>query len=101
MPTTSEFLRTDEDRQIFDVLISQLEMGRPYVAPPGVPADRVKILRDAFEKAAKDPELLGEAARMNLEISPLTGDQVQALIAELYATPPAVVEKVRNIMVVK
>jgi tripartite-type tricarboxylate transporter receptor subunit TctC len=76
-------------------------MGRPYVAPPGVPADRLKILRDAFASAAKDPELLSEAQRMNLEISALTGEEVQDLIAKLYATPLSVVEKVRDIMVAK
>ena len=100
VPLVAEFLKDPDKLAQLRFSLSWLPMG-PYVAPPGVPADRVKILRDAFEKAAKDPELLGEAARMNLEISPLTGEQVQALIAELYATPPAVVEKVRNIMVVK
>ena len=61
----------------------------------------MKILRDAFVSASKDPELLAEAAKMNLEISALTGQEVQDLIAKLYATPPAVVEKVRDIMVAK
>jgi tripartite-type tricarboxylate transporter receptor subunit TctC len=59
------------------------------------------MLREAFEKASRDPELVDEAGRMKLEISPLTGEQVQALITDLYATPPELVEKVRNIMVVK
>ena len=101
VPLVAEFLKDPDKLAQLRFSLSWLPMGRPYVAPPGVPADRVKILRDAFEKASKDPELMAEAARMNLEISPLTGEQVQALIAELYATPPAVVEKVRNIMVVK
>jgi tripartite-type tricarboxylate transporter receptor subunit TctC len=66
-----------------------------------VPPERVKILRDAFQNASRDPELLAEAEKMNLEISPLTGDEVQSLIAQLYATPPSVIEKVRDIMVAK
>jgi len=101
VPLVAEFLKDPVKLEQLRFALSWLPMGRPFVAPPGVPPERLKILRDAFEKAAKDPELLAEAARMNLEISPLTGQEVQDLIAKLYATPPSVVEKVRDIMVVK
>ncbi len=101
VPLVAEFLKDPVKLEQLRFALSWLPMGRPYVAPPGVPADRVKILRDGFEKASKDPELLAEAARMNLEISPLTGEQVQDLIAKLYDTPASVVEKVRDIMVAK
>ena len=101
VPLVAEFLKDPVKLEQLRFALSWLPMGRPYVAPPGVPADRVKILRDGFEKASKDPELLAEAARMNLEISPLTGEQVQALIAKLSNPPASVVEKVRDIMVAK
>ncbi len=101
VPLIAEFLKDPEKLAQLRFSLSWLPMGRPFVAPPGVPADRVKMLREAFEKASRDPELVDEAGRMNLEISPLTGEQVQALITDLYATPPELVEKVRNIMVVK
>ena len=101
VPLVAEFLKDPVKLEQLRFALSWLPMGRPFVAPPGVPPERLKILRDAFESASRDPELLAEAARMNLEISPLTGEQVQALIAQLYATPESVIEKVRNIMVVK
>jgi len=101
VPLVAEFLKDPVKLEQLRFALSWLPMGRPYVAPPGVPPERVKILRDAFDSASRDPELLAEAAKMNLEISPLTGDEVQALIGRLYATPPSVVEKVRDIMVVK
>ena len=72
--------------------------GRSWL-PPGVPADRVKILRDSFMATARDPELLAEAKKMNLEISPLTGEETQALVEKLYETPKHVVDSVRAIMV--
>ena len=101
VPLVGDFVKDPERRDQLRFALSWLPMGRPYVAPPGVPADRLKILRDAFASAAKDPELLSEAQRMNLEISALTGEEVQDLITKLYATPPSVVEKVRDIMVAK
>ncbi len=101
VPLVGDFVKDPARREQLSFALSWLPMGRPYVAPPGVPTDRVKILRDAFAAAAKDPELLAEADKMNLEISQLTGEEVQSLIAKLYETPPAVVEKVRDIMVVK
>ena len=101
VPLVGDFVKDPERREQLRFALSWLPMGRPYVAPPGVPADRLKILRDGFASAAKDPELLAEAEKMNLEISALTGEEVQDLIAKLYATPPSVVEKVRDIMVAK
>ncbi len=101
VPLIGDFVKDPVRLEQLRFALSWLPMGRPYVAPPGIPADRVKILRDAFANAAKDPELLAEAAKMNLEISPLTGEQVQDLIVKLYATPETVVEKVRDIMVAK
>ncbi len=100
-PLVTEFLSDPQKVEQLRFALSWLPMGRPYVAPPGVPADRLKILREAFVKTAQDPELLAEAAKMNLEISPLTGEEVQALITKLYATPKPVIERVRQIMVAK
>ena len=101
VPLVTEFLKDPVKLEQLRFALSWLPMGRPFVAPPGVPPERVKILRDAFQSASRDPELLAEAEKMNLEISPLTGDEVQSLIAQLYATPPSVIAKVRDIMVAK
>jgi tripartite-type tricarboxylate transporter receptor subunit TctC len=68
-------------------------MGRPFFAPPDMAPDRVALMRRAFDAALQDPELLAEAARMQLAVAPITGGEVQALIRQVYATPKDVVAK--------
>ncbi|MDF2117275.1 tripartite tricarboxylate transporter substrate-binding protein [Roseiarcaceae bacterium H3SJ34-1] len=101
VPLVTDFIDSPDKRAKLEFSLAWLPMGRPYVAPPGVPADRVKLLRDSFMQAAKDPELLAEARKMKLEISPLSGEEIQALMTRLYATPKDVVDSVRSIMVAK
>jgi tripartite-type tricarboxylate transporter receptor subunit TctC len=99
VPLVTEYMSDAEKRRKLEFSISWLPMGRPFVAPPGVPADRVKILRDSFMATARDPDLLAEAQKMNLEISPLSGEDTQALVEKLYQTPKDVIQAVRAIMV--
>ena len=73
-------------------------MARPYVAPPGIPPERLKALRAAFDATMKDPEFLKDAQRQDLEVRPLSGAQADALIAEIYASPPAVVKLAIDVM---
>ena len=98
VPITSEFLRTDEDRQIFDVLISQLEMGRPYVAPPGVPADRVEALRTSFMETMKDPQYLAEAATAHQVVTPVDHTDMERLVAQTYAMPDRIIRKTAELI---
>ena len=99
VPLVTEFITDKDKRAKLEFSLSWLPMGRPFVAPPGVPADRLKILRDSFIATARDPELLAEAKKMSLEISPLTGEETQAMVAKFYETPKDVIESVRAIMV--
>jgi tripartite-type tricarboxylate transporter receptor subunit TctC len=69
--------------------------------PPNVPVERVNATRRAFDAAMKDPELLAEAENLKIEIDPLTGEQVAALITDIYKTPAATVERVREAMAPK
>jgi tripartite-type tricarboxylate transporter receptor subunit TctC len=101
VPLVTEFIKDPVRLEQLKFSLSWLPMGRPFVAPPGVPADRLQILRQAFLDAAKNPELLAEASKMNLEVSPMSGEEVQALVAKLYETPKPIVERVRAIMVAK
>jgi tripartite-type tricarboxylate transporter receptor subunit TctC len=73
-------------------------MGRPFFVPAGVPAERVALLRAAFDASMKDPELIAEAQKQRLEMSPLTGAQVQALVERLYASPDPIVRRARNLL---
>jgi tripartite-type tricarboxylate transporter receptor subunit TctC len=62
--------------------------GRPLLAPPGVPAERVKIMRQAFDRTMKDPEFLAEAAKLNMDIKPLGGEELQRIAIDVVQSPP-------------
>lgn len=70
-------------------------LGYPFMAPPGLPADRAAAFRKAFMDTMEDPEYLSDAARSRVHINPITGEEIEKLLAELYATPAPVVEKIR------
>jgi tripartite-type tricarboxylate transporter receptor subunit TctC len=74
------------------------DFGRPIVAPPGVPPDKIKILREAFMKTMNDPELLAEAKRKNFDIAPTPGEELEALAKEVVAQSPEVIERLRALM---
>jgi tripartite-type tricarboxylate transporter receptor subunit TctC len=75
---------------ILRLVFARQVMGRPFVAPPGVPADRIAALRAAFMATMTDPEFLADAEKAQLEIAPVDGEEVQKLVADIYQTPPAV-----------
>ena len=83
-------------RQALELFYAQNVLGRPYVMAPEVPAERVTALRMAFMQVLKDPELLADTQKMRVTINPQSGEDVQALIAKLYATPKPIVEVVRE-----
>jgi len=93
VPTLLEFVKNPEDRQALEVMFTPQEIGRPFAAPPQVPADRARALRAAFDAALADPALLSEAERANLEIDPRSGVELERMIAQLYEAPDAVYNK--------
>ena len=87
------------DRQALRLVLARQSYGRPYFLPPEVPAARVEALRRAFDATMRDPAFLAEAKLMEIDVDPMTGGEVQALIAEVYRTTPAhVAERVRAIL---
>jgi tripartite-type tricarboxylate transporter receptor subunit TctC len=94
-PTMLELARTDADRQALIMMFARTEYGRPYFAPPDVPGARIEALRRAFDATMKDPGFIADAAQLQLELSPMTGEEVQALVAKLAGTPPEIVARVR------
>jgi tripartite-type tricarboxylate transporter receptor subunit TctC len=84
-----------ETRKVAEMIVTQQVFGRPFVAPPGTPADRVALLRAAFMAAMVDLEFLADAGKMRIQVSPLAGDVVQARVRDLYATPKAIVEQAK------
>jgi tripartite-type tricarboxylate transporter receptor subunit TctC len=94
VPLVVDLAKTEEQRSILKLVFARQEIAYPFLAPPGVPQDRAQALRAAFLKAMADPELLADARKGRLEVMPVSGDEVQKLVAELHATPAAIVRKV-------
>ena len=101
VPLAIDFAKTAEDRQVMELIYSQLIFGRPYVLPPGTPPDRVAALRKAFMAALRDPESLAEAKKMNLDLDALDGEQVQAEVAKAFAMPAHIVERAKQAQIYK
>jgi len=95
VPSMLELAANEPDRQALAMLFARAEYGRPYFLPPEVPAERVEALRRAFDATMKEPAFVAGAARLQLDIDPMTGEEVQALVAQLAGTPPAIVNRVR------
>jgi tripartite-type tricarboxylate transporter receptor subunit TctC len=90
---------TDDARQkaALKLIFSRQHIARPFTAPPGVPEDRIKALRSAFDATMKDPDFVAEAKKLELEVHPVNGADVAQLLQELYATPPDVVKLAQEV----
>jgi tripartite-type tricarboxylate transporter receptor subunit TctC len=93
-----KYKTTAAGRSLAKVVLSAGEFGRPLVAPPGVPADRIKILRDAFDKSVNDPALMATAEKRRLEMDPATGVELEALAKEVMAASPDIVQKMQKLL---
>ena len=93
VPLIMDLVKTPEQRAVLRLIFARQVMGRPFLAPPGVPAERLAILRRAFMDTMQDKAFLAEADKIKLEITPVTGEAVQKLVAEIYATPPEIVKQ--------
>src|SRR5262249_57565987 len=88
----------EEEEEIVRLIFARQVMGRPYFAPPGIPADRAAALRQAFMETMKDKDFLADAEKAQLEITPVSGEEVQKLVAEVYATPAEIAKKAAAIL---
>jgi hypothetical protein len=98
VPYLMDLVRNEEDRQIVKLVFGSQEMARPFVAPPGVPAGQIASLRRAFEETLADPQFVAEAEKTNLPVKLTRWDKVEALIRDVYATPPSVIERAARIV---
>jgi tripartite-type tricarboxylate transporter receptor subunit TctC len=98
VPLIMDYAKTDEERAMLRLIFSRAALGCPFLAPPDVPADRAAALRTAFDDTMKDPEFLAEAMKATLEVAPVSGNELQDLIADIYRTPKDVVDKTRAIV---
>jgi tripartite-type tricarboxylate transporter receptor subunit TctC len=91
VPAALDLVTDPQKKDVLKLILIRQEMGRPIVTSPGVPADRVAALREAFDATIKDPDFLAEAAETQLEVDPLSGTAIEKLLATAYASPPAIV----------
>lgn len=96
VPLIMDLLTKDEDRVAMEIMLATQEMGRPFLAPPGVPADRAAALQKAFDASMDDRDLLADAAKQNLEIDAISGQEIAALMNKLYDVPDAIYARVNG-----
>lgn len=98
VPTAIEVESAPADKQMFEIAFAEQVMGRPFVLPPGVPLDRVAALRAAFDATMKDPHFLDDAELQKAEIDPVGGEEINALLDRVYAAPPDLVARIRELI---
>ena len=98
VPNVIEYVKDPKDRQVFELLFARQETGRPFAAPPEIPADRLAALRQAFTDTANDKEFITELEQRGGSVELLKYDEMEALIAKLYKTPPDVVAAARELL---
>ncbi len=99
VPAVVDLVAKPEDRQLLELMVGPAGMARPFVAPPGLPASKAALLRRAFDATMADAEFRAEAAKIQADLAPSTGEDVQKLVARIYATPRPVIERLRKILV--
>jgi tripartite-type tricarboxylate transporter receptor subunit TctC len=93
VPLALEETKDKEKLQILKLILAAQQMARPFAAPPGIPADRKAALVAAFDATMKDPDYLADAKKLDIDVNPVSGKELDELLAELYATPKDVVKK--------
>ena len=101
VPVVMSLAKTDADRQALKLFLARAQLGRPFVAPPGIPADRAAALRTAFDATMKDPGFIDDAKKARLNLGPTTGQQLAQVVEDAYKTPPEVIERVVKLMGLK
>ncbi len=101
VPLVLDLAKTPEQKQILTLVFARQALGRPFLAPPGVPADRLEALRKAFMDTMKDPEFLAEAAKAQLEVTPIDGIKVQQIVVDAYKVDPAIAKKTEELLKVE
>ena len=98
VPLLMDLATTPDDRTALKLLSAPTAIGRPIFTTPGVPQERVAALRAAFNATMKDPAFLATAAKANMDLNPVSGEELQRIVAELFATPPSAVQRLKEIL---
>lgn len=98
IPFVLDLAKTPEDRSVLELVFAKYQMGRPYFVPQDVPKNRLDALRAAFDETMKHPDLLVDANKSRIEINPVSGAEVQAMVEKLYQTPEPLARRTREIL---
>ncbi|MDO9439548.1 MAG: tripartite tricarboxylate transporter substrate-binding protein [Beijerinckiaceae bacterium] len=98
VPLLMDLAKNEEDRAVLKLLSASTTIGRPIFTTPGVPPERVKALRDAFDRMIKDPAFLEVARKENLEIDPVSGEELQRIVNDIVSTPKVVADRLQEII---
>ena len=98
VPLITDFVIHPEDKKAVEAFLARQETGKPYFAPPGLPPERLALLRRAFDATVKDPHFLAETHKANLEVTdPMTGEDIAALVEKVSRTPPAYAQRIEDV----
>jgi tripartite-type tricarboxylate transporter receptor subunit TctC len=98
VPFVLDFAKTEEQRQAITFLYAGQGLGRPFIAPPGMPPERVKMLRNAFNATMKDAEFIADVEKAKLQLKPETGEALAELVERIYKTPREIIDRVANLI---
>ena len=98
VPLLMDLATAPDDRAALKLLSAPTAIGRPIFTTPGVPQERVEALRAAFNATMQDPAFLATAAKANMDLNPVSGDELQRIVADLFATPPSAVQRLKEIL---
>jgi tripartite-type tricarboxylate transporter receptor subunit TctC len=98
VPNLLDIARNDDDKQVINVVNAGTALGRPLMTTPGVPADRVKALRDAYQAVTKDPEFVAVAKQSRIDLKPIRGEDMQKVVEDVFKTPAPLVARAKAIM---
>ena len=96
VPMAIELAKTPEDRKVMEVVFAKFGMSRPFLAPPGLPAERLAALRRAFDATMTDPAFFADAQKLGMEVNPVRGGDVEALVARMMSTPSELAQRARD-----
>jgi tripartite-type tricarboxylate transporter receptor subunit TctC len=97
-PHVDAFATSADERQLFDLIFGAQALGRLFVSPPAMPAERRDALRTAFMTTMRDPQFLADAAKIKIDIAPMTGEQVERFINRVSSASPAIAQRARQAM---
>jgi tripartite-type tricarboxylate transporter receptor subunit TctC len=98
VPFVNDLAKNADDKTAIEFLYAGQGIGRPFIAPPDMPADRVKMVQDAFSATMKDPDFVADAKKQKLDVDPETGEHLAALVKKIYATPKPIVDKIGELI---